>query len=158
MQKASFSRGGVLNSLSACFQQVGVCRRADRPGRCRSHWHPLPVLLGAPDQGCQTLVAAVSADWAGAGIGRQAGRRYVVWEIMIFLLKSVDFTLKIVDFLWTFLIWWYKWTGSGTEYEFLQHPGEVFFFCPGWWHSTYVEGEFCTTNDESFARNDRFCT
>ena len=32
-------------------------------------------------------------------------------------------------------------TGVSYEYEFEQKPGELLFFCPGWWHSTYVEEE-----------------
>lgn len=31
--------------------------------------------------------------------------------------------------------------GGGVAYEFVQQPGEILFFCPGWWHSTYVEEE-----------------
>ena len=37
--------------------------------------------------------------------------------------------------------------GAGQTFEFLQKPGEMLFFCPGWWHSTYVEE--ASDSDES---------
>jgi len=38
--------------------------------------------------------------------------------------------------------WWLRSPLKGGEsYEFVQAPGEMLFFCPGWWHSTAVESE-----------------